>query len=777
MSLLKIGLVSLVFCLYNTNTINLTSYHLYNKTKTEQLLSNNNLLDFNDNYLNDFNLNQPNTILSVNINTNNLNTSSNIYYANMYSGVFFFTPVKWIYHFTTNISNPNITYNINFNKINYFNNYTNSINLDQLINLNLNVNDFISNFLNNATIKIPDLLLHACNWYQTIGDFLSLNNQFNFANPQFSFKSFSNIKLFKTNSIINALSIFKNMLVSINKNNLFLDLNTSNLNLNQTYIVNNVSQLDRYLASCGPYFQTWHPLYSNNVNMSVNLSLKNILSNYYCINPKLLYIISTPSLLNNGEPYCTFPSLNIKPNYTLLNDLFEANITSQLFNKLCDVLNNSTINSLMQNLWNQHAITWNLVNNILNLFNVQNWNYNASINNLVINNSDIFPIDSLIELLNNATTNLTIANWYTSLNNFANTKLNLSQINYINLYQQTLLDYKNSNFKLSFNNQANSSINYQNNQMSYLLNQDWNYKIDLPYKYEYQINNISYSNGFYTASWNPHIIFSIIYYPSIININAINTNNLYTNKNINYFYLYKLNNINEVFLNEIAYSENTTLNIVLNQVKAFNDSLNNDVSVSKITKEFNSCLIDLDLIYSIYMLLNINESLYNFIINNMFYLNLFENENNSLISNLSFTINNNFNTLSVNFNLNNRIQFVNNNYIKFSDYLFNAYNNKLNLNFYENKNNFIEISNTKPIIKKPKIIYNKPKSKITEQIPVKKVIINKAKKKIIFPKTKLNLNTTNNNLIYLWILLPLFFVFTILIYQILTWKIKFKIKK
>ncbi|MBO6021270.1 hypothetical protein J6W34_06555 [bacterium] len=46
------------------------------------------------------------------------------------------------------------------------------------------------------------------------------------------------------------------MLVTINKNNLFLDLNTSNLNLNQTYIVNNVSQLDRYLASCGPYFQT-----------------------------------------------------------------------------------------------------------------------------------------------------------------------------------------------------------------------------------------------------------------------------------------------------------------------------------------------------------------------------------------------------------------------------------------------------------------------------------------------------------------------------------------
>ncbi|MBO6042651.1 hypothetical protein J6P52_05940 [bacterium] len=122
--------------------------------------------------------------------------------------------------------------------------------------MNLNVNDFISNFLNNAVIKIPDLLLHACNWYQTIGDFLSLNNQFNFANPQFNFKSFSNVKLFKTNSVINALSVFQNMLVTINKNNLFLDLNTSNLNLNQTYIVNNVSQLDRYLASCGPYFQT-----------------------------------------------------------------------------------------------------------------------------------------------------------------------------------------------------------------------------------------------------------------------------------------------------------------------------------------------------------------------------------------------------------------------------------------------------------------------------------------------------------------------------------------
>ena len=163
MSLLRICLVSLVFFPYNTNTITLTSYHSYNKNKTEKSFINNDLLNFNKNYLSDFNLNQPNTILSVNINTNNLNTSSNIYYANMYSGVFFFTPVKWIYHFTTNISNPNITYNINFNKINYFNNYANSINLDQLINLNLNVNDFISNFLNNATIKIPDLLLHACN--------------------------------------------------------------------------------------------------------------------------------------------------------------------------------------------------------------------------------------------------------------------------------------------------------------------------------------------------------------------------------------------------------------------------------------------------------------------------------------------------------------------------------------------------------------------------------------------------------------------------------------
>ncbi|MBO6041632.1 hypothetical protein J6P52_00360 [bacterium] len=58
------------------------------------------------------------------------------------------------------------------------------------------------------------------------------------------------------------------------------------------------------------------------------------------------------------------------------------------------------------------------------------------------------------------------------MNNFANTKLNLSQTNYINLYQQILLDYKNSNLKLSFNNQENSSINYQNNQMDYLLNQD-----------------------------------------------------------------------------------------------------------------------------------------------------------------------------------------------------------------------------------------------------------------------------------------------------------------
>ncbi|MBO6022792.1 hypothetical protein J6P51_02185 [bacterium] len=54
----------------------------------------------------------------------------------------------------------------------------------------------------------------------------------------------------------------------------------------------------------------------------------------------------------------------------------------------------------------------------------------------------------------------------------ANTKLNLSQTNYINLYQQILLDYKNSNLKLSFNNQENSSINYENNQMDYLLNQD-----------------------------------------------------------------------------------------------------------------------------------------------------------------------------------------------------------------------------------------------------------------------------------------------------------------
>ncbi|MBO7044172.1 hypothetical protein J6W34_06550 [bacterium] len=94
MSLLRICLVSLVFSPYNTNTITLTSYHLYNKNKTEQSFINNDLLNFNKNYLSDFNLNQPNTILSVNINTNNLNTSSNIYYANMYSGVFFFTPVK-----------------------------------------------------------------------------------------------------------------------------------------------------------------------------------------------------------------------------------------------------------------------------------------------------------------------------------------------------------------------------------------------------------------------------------------------------------------------------------------------------------------------------------------------------------------------------------------------------------------------------------------------------------------------------------------------------------
>ncbi|MBO6022793.1 hypothetical protein J6P51_02190 [bacterium] len=232
--------------------------------------------------------------------------------------------------------------------------------------------------------------------------------------------------------------------------------------------------------------------------------------------------------------------------------------------------------------------------------------------------------------------------------------------------------------------------------------------------------------------------------------------------------MYQLNNINQVFLNEIAYNENSTLNNVLSQIKMFNNSLNNDVSLSKITKEFNSYLIDLDLIYSIYMLLNMNESLYEFIISNMFYLNLFKNANNSLISDLSF-VNNNLNTLSVTFNLNNRIQLVNNNYIKFTDYSFNSYSNKLNLDFYENKSNFInKISNTKPIIKKPKVISTKPKPEIIKNAPIKKVVINKQNKKIIFPKTKTNLNTTTNKLIYLFILIPLFFIFIIIIYQIIT---------
>ena len=314
MSLLRICLINLLFTTLSTNVIN-TAHDYVNKNQIQtNLNSNNALISFNNSYVNDFNLNQNNTILNVNINTSNLNTTNNINYANIYSGVFFFAPIKWTYHFTTNIPNTSITYNLNFNKINYFNNYGNSINLDQLINLNVSVNNFISAFFNNAIIKIPKLFLHACNWYKTIGDFLlTLNSQFQFSNPGFSFQSYSNINLFKLNSQINALSALDNLKVSVNKNNLFLDLNTSNLNLGQNYTIYNVSQLDRFLASFGVYIKNWDPLYSNNVNVTVNLNLKNVLNNYYCFNPKLLYVITTPTLLDNNHAYSTLPNVIVVP--------------------------------------------------------------------------------------------------------------------------------------------------------------------------------------------------------------------------------------------------------------------------------------------------------------------------------------------------------------------------------------------------------------------------------------------------------------------------------
>lgn len=786
MSLLRICLVNLLFTTLSTNVINTAHYHVNKNQINTNLNTNNSLISFNNNYINDFNLNQENTILNVNINTSNLNTTNNINYANIYSGVFFFAPIKWTYHFTTNIPNTSITYNLNFNKLNYFNNYGNSINLDQLINLNVNVNNFISNFFSNATIKIPDLFLHACNWYKTIGDFLlTLNNQFQFTNPDFTFKSYSNINLFKLNNQINALSTLDNLKVSVFKNNLFLDLNTSNLNLSQNYVIYNVSQLDRYLASLGVYITNWDPLYSNNANVTVNLNLKNILNNYYCFNPKLLYVINTPSLLDNNHAYSTLPNLVINPNYSLLSALFKANITSELIIKLLSFWpNNFSMLSLIANLWVKHAFNWTLVNNILSLFTSNNWNYNANINNLVLNLSSVFPIDSLLNLLSSANRSLEPANWYLTLNKLADANLNFGLTSCINLYQQLLWSYKNSNIKIFFNDEQNTNINYVNNDNIFVLNQNWNYQIDLPYKYEFEINKIEYSNSFFVCSWDPNINFAIIYYPLVININSINTNNIYTNNSLNYFYLYQINNINSIFISQIAYLENTTKTNVLNQIKMFNNSLKSNQSLPIILKEYSNYIIRLDLIYSIYMLLNNNQSLYQFIISNMFYLNLFQNQNNSFISNLSFKLNTKFNTLSVTFNLNNFIQ-LNSNYIKFNKYLFNAYNNSLSLNFYENKSNFI--------IKPKKIIHIIPKSKIninhtvsnkyTKVLKDKKVVQTiPIKTKNISSKKLQNhsfsiIKSKSINLFYLWILLPIFLIFFIIFYQIISWKIKVKIKK
>ena len=666
-------LISLVFsCNFISSTV--TTNYLASHPTTLQSINTrslrpqkfNPIFTFNDSYISSFHEQTTPAMLSVKINTNNLNLNNKIYWANQDGGVMGgMVPLKWTYQFDTNIPASSTTYQFSFNHLGYNSNWK-QLNLQQVLNIN-EATSFVNNFFNNATIKMPYKMLIACTPYSDITNYFTLKGPYYTHQPNgLTFSKFITYKLFQAPSF-NDLWRWGQVDLPITKNNLFLDLNLSNCQDSYDCTLNGIGQLDRYMVCLGNNLNyNYSAHYSHDVSTNIDLKITDLLPNLYYFNPQLLFQINPPSVLaSNGWAYTTFPTLQISVNQSLLSCFYGANLIAQLatiINNYATNTNNQTLLKLNQELWNDKLWSRKLATNIFSLFDNKQ-TYNHTTNTLALTLNKNVDSQSLMNYLQMALNNKVPARWEQFIDYQAHDKLlTLTPVNCINLYQTLLRTYQNCKIQYTFltnNSSVNYSLSYPNLMIS--LNANNCSKYVLPYDYYYDVFSATYTLNNCNINWIINDQFDIVKYPQVITNYVVNNQTEPINpsnqvkiipltlfSSLPSLTLFNLEDKYKLTSNQLTTIINEFNNNYNSSVNTFNNYLNNQVTLS---------LIKLAIYHSFYSLFS-SKNIIDYCNQYGFDNNLLANNNSSLFSDFAISpVDSKLGIYQVQFAINNEFDF------------------------------------------------------------------------------------------------------------------------
>ena len=774
------GIITLLISLiFSCNFINSTLTTNYLTSHPAQLFLNkqlvpkkqaiSSLFNFNDNYIQTYHEQTAPAMLSININTKNLNSNNKIYWANEYGGIMGgMVPLKWTYQFNTKIPNSSASYQFNFSNFGYNCNFQ-QLRLGQVVNL-FQANAFVNNFFDNAEIQLPYKMLIACTPYSNISNYFTLKGTYQTHQPiGLNFKKFVTYKLFDVPSF-NQFQNLINISLPVTKNNLFLDVNLSKCQNSYQYFVTNIGQLDRYMVCLGDNLNYQYKAhYGNYTSTNIALKIADLLPNLYYFNPQLLFQINDPdSIATNDWAYTNFPSLKVSVNQTLLTVCFDANIIAQLFNIINNYAlstNNQTLLKLNQELWNDKLWNCNLATNIFN-FLANKQTYNSTTNTLVLKINQQVDIQSLINYLQMALSKKQVAKWvWWLVQSTHDSSLMLSSLNCINLYQTLLTTYQKSKISYTFitsNSTATYSLTYPNLMIS--LNASNCSKYVLPYDYYYQIANARYQLNNYYENFVLNNQFDIIKYPNVITNYVVNNQIEPINQNqVKIIPLTLFNSLPSLTLFNLEQEykvSSTQLNNVITQfnanynssINAFNNYLNNPLTLG---------LIKLAIYHSFYSLFS-SQNIINYCNQYGFDNNLLNATNSSLFSNFRISsVNSKLGIFQTQFAINNQLDFMqllDDDYLEVNGVItLNKYHSIVNGYFYLSNNILHQINHpikkVVPVVKptpivhsnkdKPPPVQNHPK-KVVQPVPNKKELIPVTKPTSIIPKVSKPVTTNNH---------------------------------
>lgn len=738
----------------NVNSIHPTN-HVAKRINdhTENVLSQeNNNLTFQNAYIAEYKSEDNDLTLTANINTSNLNLTNTFYFVNYYGPMCSYVPLKWKYNFEVNLPNTSQTYVLNPSKFTYDNLTNETLSFHNLFSYQTNILDLLNNFFNNSSCDLPTVLVQYCEDWNDVSDLLSLGSSFKWYDPDLNFTQYEWEKLFHLNGSINLPSNFSNLNVTSTKNNLFAMLNLQNLNSSYNFNVN-VAEINRDFVNLTAQGNC-NVQYDNNFAVPIQISIANNLDDYFTFNPNLLLVQSSLSTLDNNLPYTTLPNLNFNLNTNLLNALFTANLAAQLYDLLENIFNNSSLNNLLNELWNKNLFSLINIQYLLNYFG--NWSYNPTDNNLSIQFTSNINVNNIINLLQTIlSNNKDQASWNTTINNLANSQINLTPLQYINLYQTLLTTYQNAKFEIYFQTKSSEqeiAINYENLMIKLkntLLNQ-----IILPYEDIFLISKVLFVENNETQNMtltNNEI--KLIKYPTLLNY-QINENNWITYKNLNLIPLTSLNlNANSVIFANLETELNLTSAQLINLIDTFDANYKTSTWITSILKNNAELeILKIDVMYSIFNLWNTNSTFLNFLTNNNFNTNLFLNNNQSFISNVQIS-NCNLSSIGIfnlSFDLNNEIETTN-----LNNKVINA--NSINYNEISTKFNADICDNPSDLITNKKLTHTSHQT------------TNNNKNK------KISQNDNNISYVYLYFLIPIVLIILVIGFVILKHKLKTRI--